>query len=290
MDIAVLSDIHGNHIALERCVEDVLARGIRTFFFLGDYAGELAYPEKVMEYLHAMEQRYECFFIRGNKEDYWLNYRRGGEKGWKDGDSTTGSLLYSYRRFTEEELDFYETLPITKTVAFPELPPLTICHGSPFFANEKLLPGKERTYEVMEAVETPVILCGHTHRQGKIAHNGKTVLNAGAVGVPLGSGGRAQFLILHGADGMWTEEFVSLEYDVEGAVRELYEAKLDEHAPCWCRVTKQLLQDGRVPHGSVLGRAMELCRAETGSCVWPDVPERFWQQAVKELLGEEGAG
>lgn len=42
MDIAVLSDIHGNHIALKRCVEYALEQGIGHFLFLGDYAGELA--------------------------------------------------------------------------------------------------------------------------------------------------------------------------------------------------------------------------------------------------------
>lgn len=285
MDIAVLADVHGNHVALERCVEYALSRGIRTFFFLGDYAGELACPEKVMGYLYEMDKKYDCHFIKGNKEDYWLNYRAGGEQGWKDQDSTTGSLLYSYERLTERDLDFYGSLPISAVVTFEDLPPLTICHGSPYRANEKLLPGKERTFEIMDASETSIILCGHTHIQGKIVHNGRRVLNAGAVGMPLKSDGRAQFVILHGDDQAWTEEFVSLDYDVESVIRELYEEKLDEHAPGWCCVTKQLLHDGKVAHGSVLGRAMELCRAETGSCVWPDVPERFWQQAVREMLG-----
>lgn len=285
MDIAVLSDIHGNHIALERCVEYALGRGIRTFCFLGDYTGELAFPGKVMSCLYELDRKFDCHFIRGNKEDYWLNYRAGGEKGWKDRDSTTGSLLYSYERLTKRDLDFYEGLPVSRTVIFEDLPPLTICHGSPYRANEKLLPGKNRTWEIMDESETAIILCGHTHLQGKIVHNGRMVLNAGAVGVPLQSGGRSQFLILHGDKQAWTEEFVSLDYDVESVIRELYEEKLDEHAPCWCCVTKRLLREGKVAHGSVLNRAMELCRAETGSCVWPDVPERFWQQAVKEMLG-----
>lgn len=285
MDIAVLSDIHGNHIALERCVEFALSRGIRNFFFLGDYAGELAYPEKVMEYLRELDRRYACVFIRGNKEDYWLEHRKNGERGWKDNDSTTGSLVYSYGRLTKEELDFYETLPISKIIAYPDLPALTICHGSPYRANEKLLPDQKRTYEIMDAMETSIILCGHTHVQGKIEHNGKVVLNAGSVGVAIGSGGRSQFLILHGADGTWSEEFVSLEYDVESAIRELYEERLHEHAPCWCRVTEKMLREGNVSHGSVLSRAMELCRAETGECVWPHIPERFWQQAAEEMLG-----
>ncbi len=35
MDIAVLSDIHGNYVALECCLEYSFSRGISTFFFLG---------------------------------------------------------------------------------------------------------------------------------------------------------------------------------------------------------------------------------------------------------------
>lgn len=40
MEIAVLADIHSNHIALERCMGHALERGIRKFLFLGDYIGE----------------------------------------------------------------------------------------------------------------------------------------------------------------------------------------------------------------------------------------------------------
>jgi len=29
---------------------------------------------------------------------------------------------------------------------------------------------------------------------------------------------------------------------------------------------------------------MELCREETGGCVWPDIPEKCWAQAVNELI------
>ena len=46
MKIAVLSDIHGNHIALETCIEEIERRNIDKLIFLGDYVGELAYPQK----------------------------------------------------------------------------------------------------------------------------------------------------------------------------------------------------------------------------------------------------
>ena len=69
LNIAVLSDIHGNYISLQKCLEHAITRGADTFIFLGDYLGELAYPQKTMSALYSLKEKYKCFFIRGNKED-----------------------------------------------------------------------------------------------------------------------------------------------------------------------------------------------------------------------------
>ena len=52
MDIAVMSDIHSNHVAFERCLSYALVRKIGVFFFLGDYVGDMAYPQKTMDLLY----------------------------------------------------------------------------------------------------------------------------------------------------------------------------------------------------------------------------------------------
>lgn len=283
-EIAVLSDVHGNHIALKRCVELALSRDIRTFYFLGDYAGELACPERTMEYLYDLNEEYSCTFIKGNKECYWLNYRADGEKGWRDEDSTTGSMLYTYERLSERDLAFFSGLPSAEMVIEDGMPGIMLCHGSPYQVNEKMLPGEKRTYEIMDSAKSSVILCGHTHVQTRMEYHGKCVWNPGSVGVPLYSEGKTQFMILHGSDHGWFPEFISLDYDVDKVIGELYESGMDRHAPYWCRVTENLLRRGDMPHGVVLERVMKLCAAETGSCTWPDLPERFWKQAAEELL------
>lgn len=290
MDIAVLADIHGNCIALNECISHAKERGIRSFIFLGDYLGELAYPERTMKMLYDLKEQYKCWFIRGNKEDYWLNYTEEDIKTgfWKEFDSTTGSLFYTYSHLTEKDLKFYGELPISRKLSFEGLPEITVCHGSPYKVNEKLLPDDDRTFEIMEQTDTPVILCGHIHRQGKITHDGKVILNAGAVGVPLDSNGKAQYMILHGEQGMWKEEFISLVYDVESVIRELHEEELDKRAPWWCFVTENLLRKGNISHAQVLSRAMHLCKEEYGECRWPEVPEKCWEQAAKEMIGGKG--
>lgn len=284
MDIAVLSDIHSNCIALQTCIDYIKNRGIHTFIFLGDYIGELAYPKKTMDTLYSLNEKYNCFFIKGNKEDYWLNYQNNGRKEWSEFSSTTGSLYYAYHNLRKKDLDFFKSLSYKGEIKLEGLLPITVCHGSPQKVNEKLLSGAEKTFAIMENNPNKYILCGHTHIQGKIEKNDKLVLNAGSVGIPLHSKGKSQFMILHGTQGMWNPEFISLDYDVEKAVADLYFSGLSEKAPYWCKVSENLLRTGEISHGTVLAKAMELCTEKFGICIWPNIPEECWECAVKEII------
>ncbi len=284
MDIAVFSDVHGNYVALEACVADARKRGIQTFIFLGDYVGELAYPQRAMDMIYDIREKYECYFIRGNKEDYWQKYVAGGKQGWKEYDSTTGMLLYAYRRMRKKDLTFFNSLPTKQEMQFKDYPRMTICHGSPYSASEKILPEDQRSHEILVANEADYILCGHTHQQYKVTYRNKTALNPGSVGLPFHSGGKAQFMILHGEPGVWREEFISLTYDVDKVIRELDEEGLDILAPGWTRMTKHVLPGGEISHATALTHAMELCKQEKGYCNWPEIPEKFWQQALQDLL------
>ncbi len=284
MDIAVFSDIHGNYEAFATCLEYAIGRGIDTFLMLGDYVAELPYPERTMKMLYDMKEKYNCTFIRGNKEDYWIDYRKEPNPDWKDNDSTTGMLFYTYERLSDADIYFFESMPIKQRVELEGYEPFMICHGSPYKTNEKMIFGTDSIREIMDESEEKLIICGHTHKQGKEEHNGKVVLNTGALGMALGSEGKAQFLILHGNNGKWQEEFVNLEYDAEKMIADMYEDDLFYHAPYWSYVTERLLKDGKISHGSVLGRAMGLCKADTGECIWPYVPEKYWEQAAKEMF------
>ncbi|MBQ8597102.1 MAG: metallophosphoesterase family protein [Lachnospiraceae bacterium] len=284
MKLAVFSDIHANYTAFETCLTHALSKGITTFIFLGDYSGEFPYPEKTMEMLYHLREKYTCFFIRGNKEDYWLNRKYDNNCEWKDGNLTVGALLYSYAHQTEEDLNFFQTLPICREVCFEGTAPLLICHGSPDRNTEKMLPGKENTLHILEECPQKYILCGHTHMQYEVAHEGRILLNPGAVGVPLCSGGKTQFMILQWEGTKWHHEFISLEYDKEKVLKELQESGLNDTAPYWSRVTAHLILTGEISHGTVLTRAMDLCKKDGIACKWYNVPEKYWEQAIAELI------
>lgn len=284
MKIAVLSDIHGNYEALKACINYALEREITTFLFLGDYLGEFACPRRTMDYLYQLRENYQCVFIRGNKEDYWLNYRNAGETGWRGYNTITGALWYTYQNITERDLDFFAGMEISQTFTLGEAESITLCHGSPFSNRQDLLPKEPDTCHILEQSITRLILCGHTHIQQKIEHLGKTALNPGSVGAPVGVCRKAQFMLLHQNKNTWTEEFLSLDYPVEREIENLYSVKLDRIAPYWCKSTICLLQTGIDFQKLLLQKSMELCREERGECIWPDIPEKYCEQAFEFLI------
>lgn len=284
MKVAVLSDIHGNYAAFETCVEYALAQDIRTFFFLGDYVAEFPYPQRTMEMLYDMQEKYDCYFIRGNKEDYWLDCKYNADCVWKNGNHTVGAMKYTYEELTEQDFAFYQSMPISREISFEGAEPIMICHGSTERNNQKMLPDDEETRRIIEECNCRYILCGHTHGQMTIEHGGKILWNPGAVGVPKNSGGKTQFMILHQKDTEWEPEFISLEYEKEQILKEFHETGLEQMAPYWTQITRHLLRAGENTHSRALFYAMDLDMAENGSTIWYNVPDKYWIKAITDLL------
>ena len=285
MRIAVMADIHSNHIALETCFAEAQRRNAEIFIFLGDYLGDLAYPRKTLEYLDGIKKKYPCIFIRGNKEDYWINHKNGKHRDWvwEAGRSGSGMLAYVYNHLTLEQIENFEKMPISMTMRYQGFPDFVICHGSPWKTNESMREDYDYIDELTKRLETELTICAHFHIQSKYTRNGKLVINPGAVGVPLRSNGQAQFMMLEGISGKWETEFITLQYDRERAIQEMDEEKLSEQAPGWCRITKEVLRHGQDTHLMTLMKAQELYEQHTGINDWKNIPEEYWNMALKEM-------
>ena len=283
MRIAVMADIHSNHIALERCIDEAKRLGAEEYLFLGDYVGELAYPERTLECLTKLKQDYPCTFIRGNKENYWIDHKNGKHDDWiwQTGTSGSGMLQYSYTHLTDAQIKEFENMPISKTMQYDDMPPFVICHGSPFKVNESLREDYDYIDALTERLETELTICAHFHIQTKYVRNQKRVVNPGSVGNPLKSGGKAQFMMLLASEGTWHTEFYSLAYDVEKTIQEMDEENLSMQAPGWYRVVKAVLRGKDISQFMVLSKACELCEIKEGKVDWRYVPEKYWDQALE---------
>mgnify|MGYP002858453210 CR=1 FL=1 len=285
MKIAILTDIHSNYIALQTCIKEAEIQGVEEFLFLGDYLGELAYPQRTLEELERIKQKYPCTFIRGNKERYWIDRKNGKYENviWEAGKSGSGMLCYVYEHLALQQIEEFEKMPISKTMHYHGYPEFVICHGSPWNDNESLREDFDYIDVLTKKLETELTICGHFHIQSDYTRNGKRVINPGAVGIPLRSGGKTQFMILSGKNGKWEIQFHTLDYDVERAIQEMDEENLSEQAPAWYRVTKEVLRGGNVPQIALISKAHELYEKYTGICDWSNIPEKYWNMALSEL-------
>ena len=284
-NIAVLSDIHGNHVALKTCLDYLKDKDIDSYFFLGDYTGEFPGIEQTMKMLYDLREKKQCLFIRGNKENYQIDELGKEYPEWDDYPSTIGTLRYANKHLKKEDVEFFNSLPITMTVQTAGLPDIVICHGSPRKVNEKFAINPQSLNEVVSETKADYIICGHTHKEMEAMCGTTHVWNPGSVGVSIDEPYSYKFMILHGCDGEWKPEFISLEADTERLVSDLKESGLFEIAPYWTRFTELMItgKNGKHTHGSMLNRAMDICLRKNGECNWPMVPEECYAEAFAEI-------
>lgn len=280
--IAVIGDIHSNYVGLEKCIEHALKQDPNEFLFLGDYISDCPYPQKTMEIVYTMDKNYKCRFIRGNREDYMLNHRKNPGERWTYS-SASGSLLYTYESLTERDFRFFESLDMKGYFEKAGYPPFRYCHGSLVRSNEILESEGENTIALMKSLDVDLLVSGHVHFQEEKVYDGKKILHPGAVGVSWYFDGKTQYMMLHGTKAGWEVEFFQLDYDVEKLVKDFETSGLSQKAPAWSKITIHTLRTGTDYNLACLRRASKLCEEAEGSVTWPDIPEKYWQQALQEF-------
>lgn len=283
MKLALLGDIHSNYIALEKCLTHCEEVRVNGFVFLGDYISDCPHPQKTMELIKKVSEKYKTWFIRGNREDYQLNYENGVYADWHNG-SSSGSLLYTYGNLKLQDMDFFKACPITMKVSIEGAPEFTICHGSLNSTTEFLNVGSKEAEENLRQCETNLLICGHTHRQGIFSFEGKMLINPGSVGVPLGSNGKSQFAILHCDNELYQPELISLDYDVDRAIEEYTQSDLVVRAPIFSKIIMHEIKTGNNLLPEVIEKAKELALISDGEVDHCDIPEKYWEEAYNIIF------
>jgi predicted phosphodiesterase len=225
--MALLSDVHGNHLALEAVLDDLQARGIIRVYCLGDLVGYGPDPNGVIDLL----RHRGVVSILGN-------YDEG--VAWETGDcgcfypddqaKMIGDASYTFTVATvsADRKAYLRTLPRELHV---DLGGKTVhlVHGSPRRINEYLLRDRdERTYLRLAQTEADDALAfGHTHDPWFRWYGGKLFVNVGSVGRPKDGDSRAAYVALTAsAEAGIDVEIRRVEYDVEAAAQAVLAAGL----------------------------------------------------------------
>ena len=280
MKIAVLSDIHGNTQALQKCLKHAIESQVEQFWFLGDYVGEFPNPQETLRILYDLKENYECIFLRGNKEDYMLDGTYNPDCEWLEGNHTVGAMKYTLKEMTEKDIHFFESLPVSTTVKLDGIEPVLLCHGSAERNRQKLLKDDDTTKEILAGYQEKYVFCGHTHYQQIISSEPQMVINPGSVGVPLDYAESSQYMILEADYGRLHPRLITLPQDVAAIESEMRASEIMEYAPYWCRSVLHVLKTGQISQGTVLNEAMRL---NNGQNPWHSIPGACWEQAMVNL-------
>jgi putative phosphoesterase len=211
--LAVISDIHGNRLALESVLADIKQQGADTVVNLGDVAAGPMDPVGTLDVLGSLNLP----TARGN-HDRWVIERRKDRV-----DLFVGGLL------REQDFDWLSDLPSTLVVNGE----IFLCHGTPqsdtdpwldnwFDQRSMTLPDEETVSKLADGIDYPILLCGHTHVARSVRlRDGRRIVNPGSVGLPFLYGTPdARYALIDRNGSNWTVSLRSVPYDYEGAARQ----------------------------------------------------------------------
>lgn len=282
MKIVAFSDIHSNSVAFQACLDEIKAMQIDGIVFLGDYVSDCPNPLVTIDMIRKVQEEYTTWFVRGNREEYFLEYEEGKIGDWHY-NSYKGSLLYTYEHLNQSVLDWFRSLPNTCILEIEGTKPITLAHGSQRYTRELLDAGKENTKECLEELKTEYILCGHTHRQCIYKYNGKTLFNPGSVGVAIGVPMQAHYMVLEWNGSEWTGEERSVSYSIEPLKEIFYHSHLMNKGRVWPLAIIKSIETG-INYGPLCAKRAYDLAVESGEELKDMVvPERFWEMAAKEF-------
>jgi predicted phosphodiesterase len=229
MQLALLSDVHGNTVALDAVLADVEQRGgVDHYWFLGDLVALGHDPLGVLERITALPG---AAFVSGNTDRYVLTGDRpppwiddavadprlvaqiaevAGSFGWTAGCIEAGGWR-----------DWLAGLPSEVRMTLPDGTRLLGVHASPGQDDGPGINERDSDDELaarLAGCDADVVFAGHTHWPVDRMVHGTRAVNLGSLSNPMAKDLRASYVIVDGdADG-YAVEHVRVDYDHEAVV------------------------------------------------------------------------
>ena len=221
MTYAVLSDVHGNTLALKAVIDDIRRRGIKHIINLGDSLYGPLDPAGTFQLI----KKNNMTSVSGNEDRELI-----------DG-SHNPTIQYTLSQISDDAIAWLKSLPFETVVDDA----LYSCHGTPrsdteymmeTIADNKVMPrGDDELLRILKDIKENIILCGHSHVQRFVKAGEKLIINPGSVGCPaydddnpsfhrMESGNPyAKYAMVHVSHEDIKVEHVSLPYDHETMAR-----------------------------------------------------------------------
>ena len=230
MRLVVLSDAHGNLLALEAVLADVQAQGTPdAYWVLGDLAAFCPWPVETLARLRALP---DVAFLQGNTDRYLVTGRRPVFLVRTPDDWTRMPAQLAQRdanfRWTVERLswadyEFLRDLPTRLEMDVPGYGRVVAVHAVPGNDETSLYPNTpdDQVRPHLAGLDARLLLCGHTHRPMDRVVDSARLVNDGSVGLSLDGAPRPAYALLDFEGDRCTVTIRRVAYDLELVVAEL---------------------------------------------------------------------
>lgn len=206
MRIGLISDIHGNLLALEAVLQRLEEEQVDRIICLGDVAVG-PFSSETVRRVRALG----CPTIRGN----WDDWMAGGVAPCSGGEVCRKLLemgSFWAAQLDADDLGFLEGLETTLELELEDGRKAILFHGTPRSFNEPILGGtpSEELEHILGELDAPIMIAGHTHVQMVRRLPFTLLVNPGSVGLPF-----REWPVGAARVCRWAE-FGVLDYDAEG--------------------------------------------------------------------------
>lgn len=181
MRIALISDVHGNLIALDAVLADIETLSVDRIICLGDIALTGPQPRQAIARLRSLG----CPVVVGNC-DAWMLNPEPGDRQDEAGRNIHDIDLWATDQLAPEDRDYLRSFQPTVAVPLDNDSSLLCYHGSLRSFHEPILPdtSHEQLDEMFVGTSARIYAGGHTHQQMLRRHGQSLVVNPGSVGLP----------------------------------------------------------------------------------------------------------
>lgn len=257
MKYAIISDIHGNNIALQNVIADAKQHQVDAYIFVGDYCVCAPWPKGVTETLQNIKN---AFVVKGNEESYF-NIPESDDGQFEISRWSRKQLLPEQiewlNQLTEqleiEDGDYkifiaHKSESFIGTVEFDNFGPSllaeqnrSIAHNEMLDKVNNILEQNKEFLDKQKQIPKGIYIFGHSHIQWHKEIDGHLYINPGSCGLPLDCEtyfGAPYTLLTVDKGGVSVEER-RIKYDVYDLINQVKETSQYKEAYVWSEVTFQ---------------------------------------------------
>lgn len=239
MKLAVISDIHGNLVAMEAALADLESVGeVDKLWILGDLAAFGPRPSECLDRVLDLQEHYgedHCKIIGGNTDRYLVTGERRAQRtdeeafgGLADRRADFDAVInWNLAQLNWEQYQFLAKI-LGREVSLH-------IEGYGYAIGYHAVPGNDESYLGPDTPEEEaadylldregwLAIGGHIHRQMDRALGNWRVINVGSVGMSFQMPGKAQWGLFTFVDGEVTVDLRAVPYDTDAAVADFQAA------------------------------------------------------------------